>query len=289
MITSQIQKSICVLTPAERKIAAFVLSSPKKVTRMTVYQVAESCGAAPSAVTRFCKSIQLGGFSELKIALAQEIGAARVGPQLPDFEQSDGIEGVVRKVFHTGIQTLRDTVDLLDLNAFESIVAALSDAKHIYVFGVGTSSMIAIDAQYRLSQLGLLATACTDILMMNVTAVNLGPEDVVLAISHSGRTKAVVDAVRHAKKAGAQTLAITSFLDSLLYRECDSSISVFADEVHYPVEAVSARIAHICVIDALTMALATRDFDSFADHIKARNMILSEIRYERNEVGPDET
>ena len=289
MITSQIQKSLCALTPAERKIAAFVLNSPQKVTRMTVYQVAESCGAAPSAVTRFCKSIHLGGFSELKIALAQEIGRAKEEPQLPAFEQSDGTEGVLRKVFHTGIQTLRDTMDLLDLNTFEEIVTELSEATHIYIFGVGTSSVIAMDAQYRLSQLGLRATACTDILMMNVTAVNLGPEDVVLAISHSGRTKAVVDAVRHAKKVGAKTLAITSFLDSLLYRECDSSISVFADEAHYPVEAVSARIAHICVIDALTMVLATQNLDSFADHIKARNMILSEIRYERNEEGPDET
>lgn len=285
MITSQIQKNVCDLTPVERKVAAFVLSSPQKVTHMTVYQLAESCGVAPSAVTRFCKSVQLSGFTELKIALAQEIGATKDEPQLPAFEQDDGTEGVVRKVFHTEIQTLRDTVELLDLNAVEAIVVALSNAKRIFVFGIGTSSVIAMDAQYRFSQLGLWATACTDILMMNVTAVNLSAGDAVLAISHSGRTKAVVDAVRHAKKVGATTLAITSFTDSLLYQESDVAVSVYADEIHYPVEAVSARVAHICLIDALTMALATKNFDSFADHIKARNMILDEIRYEKTGEG----
>lgn len=120
---------------------------------------------------------------------------------------------------------------------------------------------------------------------MNVTAVNLSAGDAVLAISHSGRTKAVVDAVRHAKKAGAAALAITSFTDSLLYQESDVAVSVYADEIHYPVEAVSARVAHICLIDALTMALATKNFGSFAEHIKVRNMILDEIRYEKTGEG----
>lgn len=42
---------------------------------------------------------------------------------------------------------------------------------------------------------------------MGVTAANLEAGDVVLAVSHSGRTKAVVDAVRLAKKKGATVLA----------------------------------------------------------------------------------
>ena len=116
---------------------------------------------------------------------------------------------------------------------------------------------------------------------MNVTAVNLGKGDAVLCISHSGRTKAVVDALRHAKAAGAVTLAITSFSDSLLYRESDVALSVYADEINYPVEAVSARVAHICLIDSLMMALAARKFDDFAEHVSARNNILREIRYEQ--------
>ena len=285
MITSVIQKKVSDLTPVERKIASFVLKEPKKVIRMTVHQVAESCGVAPSAITRFCKSVKVAGFAELKIVLAQELGAVKNDSLPPAFEQGDGTKVVVRKVFCSEIQTLRDTVELLDLDAVEGIVSALSNAKRIFVFGVGTSSVIAMDAQYRFSQLGLWATACTDILMMNVTAVNLSAGDAVLAISHSGRTKAVVDAVRHAKKVGATTLAITSFTDSLLYQESDVAVSVYADEIHYPVEAVSARVAHICLIDALTMALAAKNFDSFAEHIKARNMILDEIRYEKTGEG----
>lgn len=87
---------------------------------------------------------------------------------------------------------------------------------------------------------------------------------------------------RHApcKKSGANTLAITSFPSSILYRESRLALSVFADEINYPVEAVSARMAHICLIDALSMVLASKNPECFAEHIIARNQILREIRYE---------
>ena len=281
MITQQIKRMYCNLTTAERKIATYVIESPQEVTGLTVHQLAEKCGVASSAVIRFCKTIQLQGFSELKLELARELGSKREEQKntLPAVEHESGTEGVVRKVFQAGMHTLQDTLDKLDFSKIEKMSEVLVNAKHIFIFGLGTSSTVVLDAQYRLSQLGLWATACTDILLMGVTGANLEQGDVVLAISHSGRTKAVVDAVRLAKKKGATVLAITSFTDSFLYKESDVAATVFADEVTYPVEAVSARVAHICMVDSLAMLLATHNYDSFAQHIKSRNDVLEGIRY----------
>ena len=281
MITSQIKRLYCNLTVAERKVATYVIESPQEVTGLTVHQLAEKCEVASSAVIRFCKSIQLQGFAELKIELARELGSQREGKKsaVPSVEHEGGTEGVVRKVFSAGMQTLQDTLDMLDFSKVKQMSEVLVRARHIFLFGIGTSSTVVTDAQYRLSQLGLWATACTDILLMGVTAANLEEGDVVLAISHSGRTKAVVDAVRMAKKRGATVIAITSFTDSILYKESDLAATVFADEATYPVEAVSARVAHICLVDSLAMLLATHNYDSFADHIKSRNDILEGIRY----------
>lgn len=281
MITQQIKRLYCNLTTAERKIATYVIESPQEVTGLTVHQLAEKCGVASSAVIRFCKTIQLQGFSELKLELARELGSKREEQKntLPAVEHESGTEGVVRKVFQAGMDTLQDTLDKLDFSKIEKMSEVLVKAKHIFLFGLGTSSTVVLDAQYRLSQLGLWATACTDILLMGVTGANLEEGDVVLAISHSGRTKAVVDAVRLAKKKGATVLAITSFTDSFLYKESDVAATVFADEVTYPVEAVSARVAHICMVDSLAMLLATHNYDSFVQHIKSRNDVLEGIRY----------
>ena len=281
MITSQIKRLYCNLTSDERKVATYVIESPQEVTSLTVHQLAEKCEVASSAVIRFCKSIQLQGFSELKIELARELGSKREEQKnaLPSVGHESGTEGVVRKVFSAGMSTLQDTLDKLDFSKVEKMSEILVRAKHIFLFGIGTSSTVVTDAQYRLSQLGLWATACVDVLLMGVTAANLEEGDVVLAISHSGRTKAVLDAVRLAKKKGATVIAITSFTDSLLYQESDVAATVFADEATYPVEAVSARVAHICLVDSLAMLLATHNYDSFADHIKSRNDVLEGIRY----------
>lgn len=283
MILCQIQKQYCDLTPAERKIAEFILASPQKATAMTVHQLAAQCKVASSAVTRFCKSIGLKGFSQLKLSLAREQGSHTEDAQLPAFQENDEVGQVIRKVFSSSVQTLQDTLALTDSDTIGRMADTLMSAKRIFLFGIGTSAVIASDAQYRLSQLGLWAVACTDIVQMNITALNLEPGDAVIAISHSGQTKAVVDAVRNARQAGATTLAVTSFADSLLYRESHLAACVFADEIQYPIEAVSARLAHICLLDALTMILATRNFDSFAAHMKARNLILDEIRYSKGE------
>ena len=281
MVTQQIKRLFCNYTSAERKVATYVLENPQEITGLTVHQLAEKCGVASSAVIRFCKTIQLQGFSELKIEMARELGSKREEQKntVPAVEPGSGTEGVVRKVFQSGMDTLQDTLDKLDFSKIEKMSQILVNAKHIFIFGLGTSSTVVLDAQYRLSQLGLWATACTDILLMGVTGANLEKGDVVLAISHSGRTKAVVDAVRLAKKKGATILAITSFTDSFLYQESDVAATVFADEATYPVEAVSARVAHICMVDSLAMLLATHNYDSFAQHIKSRNDVLEGIRY----------
>ena len=103
--------------------------------------------------------------------------------------------------------------------------------------------------------------------------------DIAFGISHSGMTKAVVDTMRAAKQAGAITMALTSFAKSFLYSESDYSICVYADEKNYPVEAVSARVAHICIIDALMLAIASLNYDDYVKHISLRNAALNNIRY----------
>ena len=280
MVVTLIRNKMGSFTEAEKKIALFILASPQKVVHMTAKELSASSGTAPSAVIRFCKTLGFDGFSALKIQLAQEIGKEQPKPALPAFSNSDSPRDVFKKVFQSGINTLRDTLEMIDFEKIEKIAKKMLEAKRIVFFGVGTSSVIATDAHYRFAQLGFSATACTDILFMNVTAANLTDSDIAVGISHSGRTCATVDAMRRARKAGAQTVAITSFSDSPLYCECNNSLAVFSDEENYPVEAVSARVAHICLIDAFMMTLATMKYDSFTEHIAARNEILQKIRYE---------
>lgn len=279
MILAQIHNKYNILTETEKKIASYILHNPELVTKMTVKELAANCDTVQSAVIRFCKSIGIEGFADLKLELARETVVAEMPENLPAFSRNDSTEALFQKVFSSGIRTLKDTLSMLDFEQLEKIIHHLLNSKNVYVFGIGTSSTVAMDAGYRFAQFGIPAHACTDQLFMNVLGGNLKPGDVAFGISHSGQTKAVVDALRRAKAAGAVTIALTSFADSLLSRESDFSICVYADEKNYPVEAVSARVAHICVIDALMMTLGTKQGESFEKHISVRNNALKDIRY----------
>ncbi|MBQ3085143.1 MAG: MurR/RpiR family transcriptional regulator [Clostridia bacterium] len=267
------------LTDTEKKIADTILSSPKDAVKMTVKELAEHSGTVPSAVVRFCKSIGTTGFSDFKICLSAGLGKKASAAEMLPVGEGDEPKQVFSKVFASGINTLRDTLSMIDFSQTETIVRLLQKATRVVFFGVGTSSVIAMDAQYRFAQLGIATSACTDILFMNVTAANLKAGDVAVCISHSGSTKATVDAMRRAKKAGADTVAISSFAHSRLAMESDYHLIAFSDDKNYPVEAVSARIAHICILDALMMSLASQNYETLQKHIAERNEVLKEIRY----------
>lgn len=267
------------LTDVEKKIAAAVLTAPQDVIKMTVKELAERSGTVPSAVVRFCKSIGATGFSDFKICLSAELGGKVSATGMLPVGEGDDPQQVFRKVFASGINTLEDTLSMIDFSQAEAIVRLLQQATRVVFFGVGTSSVIATDAQYRFAQLGIATSACTDILFMNVAAANLKAGDIAVCISHSGNTKATVDALQRAKKAGAATVAVSSFAHSRLAKESDYRLIAFSDDKNYPVEAVSARIAHICILDAVMMSFASKNYETLQKHISERNEVLQQMRY----------
>ncbi len=279
MIIAKIHNLFDNLTDTEQKIASFILEFPDKVINMTAKEIASACDTVPSAVNRMCKSIGVDGFAKLKISLATTLGGEKDEENNNPFDKNDTPKMIFNKVFNSGINTLKSTYQMLDFKTVEKMAKMIASAKRVFIFGVGTSSSIAIDAAYRFSQLSVQAYAYTDILQMNVMAKNMKSGDIAFGISHSGTTKAVVDAMRSAKEAGAETISITSFTKGLLYKESDYSVCVYADEKNYPVEAVSARVAHLCVIDALMLTVASLDYDGYSERIALRNEALDNIRY----------
>lgn len=279
MIIAQIHNVFETLTRTEQKIASYILSCPEECAAMTAKQLADACETVPSAVNRFCKSIGVDTFAKLKIALVTSVARDEGKRRDLPFDRDDDETRIFEKVFASGINTIKQTYQMLDFSNIREMAKRLVSARRIFIFGVGTSSVIAADAAYRLSQLDIQAYAYTDILQMGVMAKNMKEGDVALGISHSGMTRAVVDTMRAAKQAGALTVALTSFEKSLLYKESDYSICVYADEKNYPVEAVSARVAHLCVIDALMLTIASYNYDDYVKHILLRNAALDNIRY----------
>lgn len=265
------------LSRVERKAADYILENSGRVVEMNVAELGEEAGVAGSAVIRFCKKLGYSGYSQFRMALAREL-ARRPQKVMPILTGEDTAGEAVRKVFDSGMRTLQNTLAMLDLEQIELLTEKMRTAGRICIFGVGTSSSIAEDAEYRFLQLGLAASSYTDILFMPVAARNLKKGDLAIAVSHSGRTEATLEALELARRQGAFTAAVTSYKMSPLAKTADCALTAYPDDVNYPVEAVSARLAHICIFDALAVILTLRGGAAAIRHLEMRNDILEKIR-----------
>jgi DNA-binding MurR/RpiR family transcriptional regulator len=197
---------------------------------------------------------------------------------MPAVSPEDDTRTIFDKVFQSGIKTLRDTLSMMDHQTVETAVKMLHEASRVEFYGVGTSATIATDAYFRLMRIGYPAGSATDSQIMRISAASLVPGQVAVGISHSGRAAETIDAMRLAKAQGAGTIVITSHRDSQICKYADLVLCVYSDESRYPVEAVSARLAHIAVLDAICVALAILNNERTTRHIHKMNELFGEIR-----------
>jgi DNA-binding MurR/RpiR family transcriptional regulator len=257
------------LGAGDEKVAKLILDRPDTVIYQSVSEVADAAGTSTATVVRFAQKLGFQGFHELKLALAQDLAA---------FEQAEE-GGVLERVTAAGAQSVKDAAALVDGAAFDEAVALLDRARRVLWVGVGTSAPLAQDAAYRFRAVGIESEAPADVHVQHVAARLLQPDDVCVAVSHTGSTRETLAAVEAAREAGARTVAITSFLHSPLTDLADVELTAGSREVSFRLEAMASRLAHMAVIDALLVAVAEHDHERSERALDLYTDVLGEHRY----------
>ena len=277
-IIARIRLSYKSMGPMSKAIADFILAQPQRVMAMSVTELSEATGASQGSVVNFCQNLGLSGFQQLKLSLAQAV-VQPVQYIHEDLERSDDIETVCRKVFHGGIQALRDSMSALEPKSIAAAVQLMRSAKRIEIYGIGSSAPIAEDAHYRMLRIGLDAKAVTDSHVQAISASRTTPDVAVLTISHTGSTRETVVATQLAKEAGAKTVVLTNFGRSPIQAFADVTLFTMARETLFRTEAMTSRIAQLCVIDTLIAALALADYERSTETLRETFDVLSLKRF----------
>lgn len=267
------------LTAAEQTIADYILQNSQEVIHMPIDALARNAGVAKSAIIRCCKSLGFDGYSDLKIALAMELSQHKKLNYNPYIDPQDDAGTILDKVFSANVKTLHDTSEKLNREVLQKAVDVLDKAGIIYIYAIGTSAGIANEFQYRLMQIGKTALCIQDVPTMKVSSLNIKEGDVAVGISHSGRTIATIEALQLAAAKGAETICITSYPKSEITKSSRLAIEIYSDEIDYPMEAISSRIAHLSVIDVLTIALSARNYDAALERARETHELVNTIRY----------
>ena len=275
-LTRKILAEMPQLRKSERKVAQLILDSPALVLDMRVADVAKLAEVSEPTVMRFCRALGFDGFQAFKLQLAQFLGSSGSYVQF-SVSDTDSVADVNRKVFDATIGSLLSVRDEIDPQALEHAISVLSNARRIEFYGFGASGSVAIDAQHKFFRLQLSAAAYTDPHIQHMSAISLKDDDVVVAISQSGRTKALIQSVTLAREAGASVIGLVP-RDTPLADLCDLPIHVNVEENPHVFTPVSSRIAHLVVIDVLAMGVARYRSDLLKDHLRLLNRSLRSLR-----------
>lgn len=198
-IQQVIQNKYPNLSSKEKDIARFLLSNNKNIMNINISKLADLTYTSPATITRFSKKIGCDNFVDLKIKL----------------HSTDKLEVEEKKekqsVFEYYSDVINQTEEITDIKDIEAVIQLIKEARKIFVLGVGSSGLTAMEFSQRLLRMGLNSTGISDSHLMLITSSIVRKGDLVIGISTSGETKEVIDALELAKKNEANILGITCF------------------------------------------------------------------------------
>ncbi|WP_153076226.1 MurR/RpiR family transcriptional regulator [Paraburkholderia bonniea] len=256
MMLSQIKAMHSELRPSERKLANYIVDTPREVLDLSMTEVAARAGVSQPTIARFCRALGFSGFREFKIRLAQAI-VAEVPTVYRDVRPDEPTPGVAAKVLDRTISALIQVRNNLSADSVEAALTLLSQARRIEFYGAGGSGIAALDVQHKFFRLGMPSVAYADPHTFLMSAALLAEGDVVVAISNTGRTRDIVDAAQAALNAGAKVIAITHG-HSPLARLATVGLFANVDEDADIFSPMTSRVSHLAIGDILAVGVALR-------------------------------
>ena len=253
------------LSKGHRKIAQYIVEHYEKAVFMTASKLGESVGVSESTVVRFASAMGYEGYPQLQRSLQELVSHRLTANQR--FEMSTEIDprealGVVLK---SDMQNLRATMEQMDAAVFEDVVNRLLNARAIYVMGLRSAAPLAQFMGYYLNYIfdnvHLVSSGATDVFE---EISKLKENDVLVGISFPRYSTRTLEAMRFAKRCGAQVVAIT-----------DGPMSPLADMAHATLTArtdmasfVDSLAAPLSLINALLVALGLHRKDALKEHFR---------------------
>lgn len=277
MLLSQVKAMREQLRPSERKLADYVVESPREVLDLSMTEVALRAGVSQPTIARFCHALGFSGFREFKIRLAQAVAADLPPAVYRDVRPDEPVPGVAAKVLDRTIGALLQVRNNLSADALANAITLLAQASRIEFYGAGGSGIAAQDMQHKFFRLGMPSVAYSDPQTFLMSAALLGPGDVVVTISNTGRTRDVVDAARTALERGAKVIAITHGT-SPLARLATVGLHANVDEDTDVFSPMTSRTSHLAIGDILAVGVALQRGPELAEKLADAKEIIARRR-----------
>ena len=274
-----IKNNLDTFSKSERKVAEAILAAPQTAIHSSIATLAKTAQVSEPTVNRFCRRLDTKGFPDFKLHLAQSLanGTPYVNRNV---NEDDGPEAYTSKIFESTMACLDVAKNGLDTNLINRAVDVLTQANKISFFGLGASSSVAHDALNKFFRFNIPVSCFDDIVMQRMSCINSSEGDVIVLISHTGRTKPLVEIAQLARENDAFVIALTAY-NSPLAEQSNLVLSLGVPEDTDIYMPMSSRIAQLVLIDVLTTGFTLRRGAKFRDNLKRVKAGIKDSRFEK--------
>lgn len=275
MLLDSIQTQLDSLSKSERKVALAVLAHPEVTVAENITALAKSALVSEPTVVRFCRSLGYDGWHEFKLKLAQNLALAMPGATESP-AQDDLAADLINKICSRSINTLLDLRNHLKPETIQRALDILVQSNKIEFYGQGSSGIVAADAQHKFFRSGVPTVAYADPHIHSIAATLLQEGDTVVAISQRGNSTALLRSVELARKGGASIIALAPSGTPLAAL---ATVLIPIDIIFNidPYTPITARLAHLVVIDILAVGLALKRGPEFRKKMQGAQKALQEF------------
>ena len=279
-ILDKITRNTELFSKSEKKVAEAILANPQTAIHSSIATLDNLSGVSEPTVNRFCRRLDTKGFPDFKLHLAQSL--AQGTPYVNrNVDENDGPEEYTNKIFESTMAALDIAKQSVDISTINRVVDLLTQAKKISFFGLGSSASVAHDALNKFFRFNVPVVYFEDIVMQRMSTMNSTEGDVIVLISHTGRTKSLVEIAQMARANDAIVVGITA-ADSPLGRESNYVLSLDVPEDTDMYMPMASRIAQLTLIDILATGFTLRRGNKFRENLKRVKESLKDSRFSLN-------
>lgn len=273
------------LSKGQKLIAEYILKNYDKAAFMTAAKLGDRVGVSESTVVRFAIELGFSGYPKLQKALQELIKNKLTAVQRLELSNDfNNEENALRGVLKADIENIRATLEKINHNTFEDVVAEIFKAKRIYIVGLRSSTALAEFLGFYLNlileNVHIVSNGISDIFEQ---MLNLGEGDLVIGIGFPRYAVKTIDALEFAHSRNAEVVAITDSLISPLATKADYTLIAQSNMASF----VDSLVAPLSVINALIIAVGLREKDKITDSFNRLEKIWQDYNvysYNKNNI-----
>jgi len=227
---------------------------------------------------KFYKKLNLKSFQQFKVLLAQSISKAPLEIVYEDVSDEDDTRTITEKIFKATVRAILDTLDTIDTESVEKAVNLFKNATRIVFIGFAASAAVAFDAFHKFTRLGKNCLFANDDHIIATILAVANPSDLLVAVSHTGETKSIVNFAKKAHEIGMQVVAITGNKKSSLAKVADVVLVTNTKETRIRTDAMTSRIVQLVILDTIYTLLVARD-PKLIEYLNKSRLAVSELKY----------